>query len=116
MLRNILIISGGGIVLFRKEFINAIPNSNLIGSLLLAILELSFNVTGLKLTGIHFSQVSVTLVQDKNTKNSCAVFYDSEDTHDFGRLCGYQFLYSFLKFLRIKRIENSLAFDLNVTR
>ena len=41
MLRNVLVITDGGLVLFSKEFVNALAQPRLVGSLLTAILEVA---------------------------------------------------------------------------
>mmetsp|Transcript_9224 Transcript_9224/g.15163 ORF Transcript_9224/g.15163 Transcript_9224/m.15163 type:complete len:248 (-) Transcript_9224:386-1129(-) len=97
MLRNLLIISASGLVLFSKEFVNAISQSRLVGSLIAAMLEFSAqNTGGLPVSYIELSNVAVSIVTAEESKASCALFHDVEDGPDFGRLLAGELLRAFV--------------------
>ena len=61
MLRNVLIISDAGLVLFSKEFVSAVAQPRLVGSLLTAMLEFSSNNVGAPVCYIEMSNVAVSI-------------------------------------------------------
>jgi hypothetical protein len=61
MLRNVLVISDGGLVLFSKEFVNAVAQPRLVGSLLTAMLEFSTNNVGAPVCYIELSTIAVSI-------------------------------------------------------
>jgi hypothetical protein len=62
MLRNVLVISNGGLVLFSKEFVNAaLEQPSLVGSLLTAMLEFSTNNVGAPVCYIELSNIAVSI-------------------------------------------------------
>ncbi|KAJ1493421.1 hypothetical protein T484DRAFT_1879296 [Baffinella frigidus] len=65
MLRNVLIISDAGLVLFSKEFISAVGQPRLVGSLLTAMLEFSTNNVGAPVCYIEMSNVAVSICSSR---------------------------------------------------
>ena len=47
MLRNVIIITTSGLVLFSKEFVDSLSQPRLLGSLMTALIEFSNKVTGM---------------------------------------------------------------------
>lgn len=89
MLRNIIIMATSGLVLFSKEFVNGIAQPRLVGSLITAIIEFGQQTTGMGVTFIELSNVSISIITNEPAKIFCALFYDREDGLEFGRLlCG----------------------------
>lgn len=74
MLRNVLVISDGGLVLFSKEFVNAVAQPRLVGSLLTAMLEFSTNNVGAPVCYIEMSTIAVSIISSRpsNTPESAA--------------------------------------------
>jgi len=65
MLRNVLIISDAGLVLFSKEFISAVGQPRLVGSLLTAMLEFSTNNVGAPVCYIEMTNVAVSICSSR---------------------------------------------------
>ena len=66
MLRNVLLIATtSGLPLFSKEFLNAVSQPRLIGSLLTAMMEWAVRTTGMPVTYIELTNVAVTIVKDE---------------------------------------------------
>ena len=98
MLRNVLIIATtSGLPLFSKEFLNAVAQPRLIGSLLTAMMEWAVRTTGMPVTYIELSNVAVTIVKDETAGICCALFHDRSDGPSFGKLVASQILYAFLE-------------------
>ena len=98
MLRNVLLIATtSGLPLFSKEFLNAVSQPRLIGSLLTAMMEWAVRTTGMPVTYIELTNVAVTIVKDEVVKVCCALFHDRTDGPAFGKLIASQILYSFLE-------------------
>ncbi|RMX69202.1 hypothetical protein KXD40_007324 [Peronospora effusa] len=55
MLRNVLIMASSGIVLFSKEYANAVAQPRLVGSLITAMLEFSTKTSGAPVSYIQMS-------------------------------------------------------------
>ena len=70
MLRNVLIISDGGLVLFSKEFFNTVSQPRLVGSLLTAILEFSTNNVGAPVSYLEFSTIAVSICSSKGPEDA----------------------------------------------
>lgn len=96
MLRNLLLISSSGIVLFSKEFVRAVAKPRLIGGLVTAMLDFAEQRTGLPVSFIELSTVGVSIVSNKIARVSCALFYDIEDGHEFGQLISEEILHAFV--------------------
>jgi len=96
MLRNLIIISSSGIVLFSKEFIRAVAKPRMIGGLITAMLDFSEQRTGLPVSFIDLSTVGVAVCSNPACKVICALFYDIEDGHEFGKLIASEILHSFV--------------------
>ncbi|KAG9400965.1 hypothetical protein AC1031_009689 [Aphanomyces cochlioides] len=85
-----------GLVLFSKEFLHAIPQPRLIGSLLTAILEFSAKTTGAPVSYMEFTNVAVTIVVNESAKVFCAIFFDVADGSKFGAFLAKEILAAFV--------------------
>jgi len=97
MLRNLLLISTSGIVLYSKEFVRAVAKPRLIGGLVTAMLDFAEQRTGLPVSYIELSTVGVSMVTNKNARVTCALFYDIEDGQEFGQLLAQEILHAFVQ-------------------
>jgi len=99
MLRNILIISQSGIVIFNKNFSKATHKEKLIGPLIAAITELAKSSAGLPLSYIEMQSVSVSIATDDKTGTMCVVFHDLEgkNTLEFGKIITKELLQKFVE-------------------
>lgn len=95
MIRNVLLMATSGLVLFAKEFVNAVAQPRLIGSLLTAMIEFSQQTTGMQVSYIELTHVAVTIVVNTGAKVFCALFHDRDDGRAFGRLICSELLYAF---------------------
>ena len=95
MLRNVIIMATSGLVLFTKEFTNSIAQPRLVGSLITAIIEFGQQSTGMGVSFIELSNVSISIVVNEGAKIFCALFYDREDGVVFGRLLCSEILQAF---------------------
>lgn len=96
MLRNVLIISASGLVLFSKEFANAIAQPRLVGSLLRTMIEFSAKSAGIPVVHIELAHVAVSIVTHAGTGIVCALFYDRGDGAAFGKLVATEVLRAFV--------------------
>ncbi|OQR97496.1 hypothetical protein THRCLA_06929 [Thraustotheca clavata] len=97
MIRNVLLMATSGLVLFSKEFANAIAQPRLIGSLLTAMVEFSIKTTGVPVSFMEFTTVAVSIVTNENAKVFCAMFYDVADGPKFGAFIATEFLKAFIE-------------------
>jgi hypothetical protein len=97
VLRNILILSTSGIVLFSKEIVRPLSQPRLLGSLLTAILQYSQASVGMPATYIELDTVAVSISISEKRKLSCCLVHDVEDGEDFGLLLSSTILYKFLE-------------------
>ena len=95
MIRSILLTSSNGLLLFAKEFPNAVVQPRLVASLMVALQEMSKQATGLKVSYMELKNVGVVLVSLENKKLNCVLFQDREDGEDFGRLIASRILTAF---------------------
>ncbi|CAN0356967.1 unnamed protein product, partial [Discosporangium mesarthrocarpum] len=95
MIRNVLIMASSGLVLFSKEFVNAVSQPRMVGSLLTAMLEFSVLTAGMQVSYVELTNVAVTLVANEKNKIFCALFHDREDGATFGRLIASELLNAF---------------------
>lgn len=95
MIRNVLLMATSGLVLFSKEFVNAVSQPRLVGSLLTAMLEFSLQTTGMTVSYIELTNVAIFICVDNVAKVFCALFHDREDGVAFGRLICSQILNAF---------------------
>jgi hypothetical protein len=95
MLRNIIIMATSGLVLFSKEFLNGIAQPRLVGSLITAIIEFGQQTTGMGVSFIELSNVSISIITNEGAKIFCALFYDKDDGIIFGRLLCNEILNAF---------------------
>lgn len=95
MIRTVILISSSGLVLFQKEFVNAVAQPRLIGSLLTAMIEFSSKVAGMPLSYIELLGCGVSVVTHEMAKVNVALFYDLDDGPEFGKLIATQILLAF---------------------
>ncbi len=95
MLRNVLLISSSGIVLFSKEFIKAVSQPGLIGGLVMAMLDFSSQRVGVPVSYIALSTVGVSVQTHVHARVTCALFHDLSDGQDFGKLIATEILSAF---------------------
>jgi len=101
MLRNVMMLSAGGLVLFGKEYAAAstgvaLPLPRLLGSLLTALLTKSVNATGMAVRYIELSHTAISLVTDDGSGTTCALFHDVADGAELGRLLAAELLRAFV--------------------
>ncbi|CAI5746816.1 unnamed protein product [Peronospora destructor] len=96
MLRNVLIMASSGIVLFSKEYVNAVAQPRLVGSLITAMLEFSNKASGAPVSYIQMSSVAVTVVTNDNHKVFCAMFHDTTDGASFSAFVAQELLAAFI--------------------
>jgi len=101
MIRNVIIMTGAGLVIFEKIWVESetkqTTKGSLFGSLLTAMQEMTRQSTGMIVSYIEFGKVSISVVDDPKTKIICILFHDLEDGSDFGRTIATQILASFLE-------------------
>jgi len=97
MLRNLLIVSSSGIVLFQKDFGTALSQPRLLGGLITAMLKASVIRTGLPVSLIEMSGIAVSIATDTKYKVSCSLFYEKTDGAEFGRLLASEILRAFVE-------------------
>jgi len=96
MLRNVLIVSHSGIVLFTKEFIKVANKGGLIGQLVTAMLEFSILRVGIPVSYIALSNVGVAIHSNAGARVTCVLFFDITDGEDFGKLIAGEILNAFV--------------------
>jgi len=96
MLRNLLVVSTSGIVLFEKSFVKAKQPGQL-GGVISAMLEFSQLRTGLPVSYIELSNVGCAISTNSGAKIICALFHDVKDGAEFGRLICGEILSTFIQ-------------------
>ncbi|TDH66341.1 uncharacterized protein CCR75_002734 [Bremia lactucae] len=96
MLRNVLIMASSGIVLFSKEYVNAVAQPRLVGSLITAMLEFSSKASGAPVSYIQMSLVAVTVVTNDKHKVFCAMFHDTTDSARLSAFIAQELLAAFI--------------------
>jgi len=98
MLRNALILSASGLLLFSKEFVNAASQPpRLLGSVLVAMLEKAKQTTALNLSYMEFAgRIAISIVGNSSRSVFCVLFHDREDGEEFGGLLATEILSAFL--------------------
>lgn len=96
MLRNLIIVSHAGLVLYSKEFVRGVGNPNMVGGLIVAMSTFSQQRTGLPASYIELSSVSVSICESTTHKVRCALFYDSSEGQDFGAVIARELLQEFI--------------------
>ncbi|ETK71780.1 hypothetical protein, variant 3 [Phytophthora nicotianae CJ01A1] len=96
MLRNVLIMASSGIVLFSKEYANAVAQPRLVGSLITAMLEFSNKASGAPVSYIQMSSVAVTVVTNDKHKVFCAMFHDTTDGASLSAFVAQELLAAFI--------------------
>jgi hypothetical protein len=122
MIRNVVIMSTSGIVLFTKEFAQGVEHPRLVGSLLTAMLDFSTRLTSAPITYIELTHVAVSIVgvslagaaggsaaapggsgggggsgSGSEARLYCALVHDRDDGAEFGRLIAQQVLHAFVE-------------------
>lgn len=116
MLRNILVISSSGLVIFSKLFVNAVSKPRLVGSLMIAMLEFSTQTTGLRLSYLELNNVGITIVGCDSAKLFCVVIHDRADGEDFGKLISSEILMDFLETFPPEKFPAGGGHNLNIFR
>eukprot|EP00736_Rhodelphis_marinus_P008352 Rmarinus@m.22845 len=98
MIRNVIFFSSSGMVLFSKQFISAVSQPRMTGSLLAALLEFSTMNVGMPVSYIELATVCVTIVMNEGKTIICALFHDVDDGAEFGRVIASQLLLRFTEF------------------
>jgi len=94
MLRNLIIVSTSGLLLFSKVFVKSgTKQDQFLGGILIAMLKQSTFKTGLPASYIELSKVGVAVVS--SPKIACALFADLSDGMDFAKLLAREFLDAF---------------------
>lgn len=89
-------MSVSGLVLFSQDFVNAVAQPRMIGSLLTTMVEFSSMSAGMPMSYMELGSVSVTIVLHEAAKIFCAMFHDKGDGPAFGRLVCAEILYRFI--------------------
>jgi hypothetical protein len=101
MLKNVIIMTGAGVVIFEKVWVDSesvqTEKGRLLGSLITTMLEFSRQSTGLIVSYLEFSEVAISIVDDSKTKLICTLFHEKEDGADFGQMIATQILRSFIE-------------------
>lgn len=95
MIRSILITSANGLLLFAKEFVNNLRQHRLVASLMVAVVEMAKQTTGLNVAYIEMDKVGVVLVSLEAKRVNCILFQDPQDGEDFGRMIASRVLCAF---------------------
>lgn len=96
-LRNVIVFAPSGLVLFAKEYGQAVAQPRLLGSLLTAMTEFAMQTTAMHPTYIEMSSMAITMVRDDVAMVSCALVHDRNDTASFGRLIACEILLAFVE-------------------
>ncbi|TYZ60957.1 hypothetical protein PybrP1_011237 [[Pythium] brassicae (nom. inval.)] len=96
MLRNVLVMTASGIVLFSREFVNGVAQPRLVGSLVTAMLEFSTKTTGAPVSHLELSNVSVTVATNDTHKVFCAMFHDASLRPGFSAFLARELLDAFV--------------------
>eukprot|EP00474_Spongospora_subterranea_P000689 CRZ01147.1 hypothetical protein [Spongospora subterranea] len=97
MLRNLIIVSSSGIVLYSKDFTSVLSQPRLLGGLITAMLKASVIRTGFPVSLIELKSIAVAVQSDTKCKVSCSLFYDKSDGPAFGRLLALEILSAFVQ-------------------
>jgi len=97
MLRNVIIMTSSGIVLFSKEFVSAVGKPSLIGGIITAMLDFSEQKTGLPVAYIELKNVCLAVSCDATHKVSCALFCDVSDGAEFSQIVCKELLDCFVE-------------------
>jgi len=97
MLLNLIIMTGAGLVIFEKEWVESkLEKSSLFGSLIRSMLEFSKQSTMMIPVYLEFGTVSISIVEDPKTKLICTLIHEISDGEHFGQIIASQILRSFL--------------------
>mmetsp|Transcript_11893 Transcript_11893/g.22034 ORF Transcript_11893/g.22034 Transcript_11893/m.22034 type:complete len:258 (-) Transcript_11893:424-1197(-) len=97
MLRNVLLLSSSGLLLFSKEFANAAQQPRLLGSVVVAMLEKSKQTTGQQLAYMEFTSIAVTVAGNANKTVFCVLIHDISGGEEMGKLLANEILTTFLE-------------------
>lgn len=88
----------GGIFLFSQEFPGSVPNPRSVGPLITAIIAFGDQTTGMAVSHIDLTNISIAIVMNQANNLFCAIFYDKADGKLFGRLICSEILSAFIQF------------------
>jgi len=99
MLQGIIIMTGSGLAIFEKVWVEGKQpmKGRLFGSLITTMMEFSRQSTGMITSYIEFDKTAVSIVDDTKTKLVCTLFHDITDGCDFGKVIGVSILRTFLE-------------------
>lgn len=98
MIRNVLIMTiTGGLLLFSQEFPGSIQQPRLGGQLITAIIEFGHQTTGMAVSHINLTNISISIVTNEPNNLFCALFYDRSDGKLFGKLICSEILSAFIQ-------------------
>lgn len=83
--------------LFRKEFMPLPKPLGLLSGLLTAMIEKCLRETGLFISFIEYSKLSIALGTCTKNKLSCIIVYDQPDGQEFGQILVQEILYNFIR-------------------
>ena len=97
MIRNVIIFSASGIVLYEKAFNNGIAGvkPSMLGNLMVAMHTFSNQTTGMSVTFIELSNISVAMKWQN--KIGCCLIYDCSDGKLLGQLICAEVLDAFIQ-------------------
>lgn len=93
MLRNVIIVTTSGIVIFSKEFIKSDIKPSLLGAIVTAMVDFSIQRTGMAVSYIEMSSLGVAVSYNTVAKVICIV--DVEDGPEFTKLIAGEILVAF---------------------
>ena len=74
-----------------------INKNRILGGLITTIIEVSQQTTGMRVNNIDFTNISLYMITDDESKLICAVFMDRDDGVLFGKLITNEILNSFIQ-------------------
>ena len=108
-LRNVIVLAASGLVVYAKDFVGAVAQPRLVGSLLTAMTEFSQQTTSMRPTFIELTSVGVTIVRDDVARLVCALVHDRADSAAFGRLVASAILAAFVEEFSAERLRTPLS-------
>jgi len=86
MLRNVIIVTGTGALLFEKVWVRSAHmdgKGNMLASLLTTMLEFARQSSGMWVSYLEFGTNTITFVADEKTLLRCILFHDKEEGAEF---------------------------------
>ena len=96
MIRNLVLVSSSGMVVFVQDFLDPVPQARMVGSLLTVMLEFAHSKLHSRVAFLEYKNVAISIVMDERAKLNCLLFHDVEDGRDFGKLLASRILSSFV--------------------